>query len=68
VGLANRARSSLWKLACSTLCVISGGGDVEALFGDPFPIWKAWADDVRVVSIDSGHTSPRRAQTLWWKY
>jgi len=41
-------------IGCPMLCVVGSGGDIEELFGDPLPIWKAWADDVRVVSIDSG--------------
>jgi haloacetate dehalogenase len=41
-------------IGCPMLCVVGSGGDIEELFGGPLPIWKAWADDVRVVSIDSG--------------
>jgi haloacetate dehalogenase len=41
-------------IGCPTLVVVAGKGDVEMLFGDPLAIWKAWAEDVRVVSIDSG--------------
>jgi haloacetate dehalogenase len=29
--------------------------DLEDLYGDPLPIWRTWADDVRGHSIDSGH-------------
>jgi haloacetate dehalogenase len=29
--------------------------DLEDLYGDPRPIWRAWADDVRYRTIDSGH-------------
>jgi haloacetate dehalogenase len=29
--------------------------DREALYGDPLTIWRAWAQDVRGHSIDSGH-------------
>ena len=41
-------------IGCPMLCVVGSGGDIEELFGDPLPIWKAWAENVRVVSIDSG--------------
>lgn len=41
-------------IACPTLIVVAGKGDVEVLFGDPLAIWKGWADDVRVISVDSG--------------
>jgi haloacetate dehalogenase len=41
-------------IGCPTLVVVAGQGDVEMLFGDPLAIWKAWAEDVRVISIDSG--------------
>jgi haloacetate dehalogenase len=37
-----------------TLIVVSGRGDMETLFGDPLAIWKGWAEDVRIISIDSG--------------
>jgi haloacetate dehalogenase len=41
-------------IGCPTLVVVAGRGDLETLFGDPLAIWKGWADDVRVISIDSG--------------
>ena len=41
-------------IGCPTLVVVAGGGDLETLFGDSLAIWKAWAEDVRVISIDSG--------------
>jgi haloacetate dehalogenase len=41
-------------IGCPTLVVVAGSGDVEMLFGDSLAIWKAWAEDVRVISIDSG--------------
>jgi haloacetate dehalogenase len=41
-------------IGCPTLVVVAGKGDVETLFGDPLAIWKGWAEDVRVISIDSG--------------
>jgi haloacetate dehalogenase len=33
----------------------SSRGDVEGLYGDPLAVWKAWAEDLRGNSIDSGH-------------
>ncbi len=41
-------------IGCPTLVVVAGRGDLETLFGDPLAIWKGWAEDVRVSSIDSG--------------
>jgi haloacetate dehalogenase len=41
-------------IGCPMLCVVGSASDIEELFGDPLPIWKAWAEDVRVISIDSG--------------
>jgi haloacetate dehalogenase len=41
-------------IGCPTLVVVAGSGDMETLFGDSLAIWKAWAEDVRVISIDSG--------------
>ncbi|HEX3197248.1 MAG TPA: alpha/beta hydrolase [Propionibacteriaceae bacterium] len=40
-------------IGCSMLSVTGSGSDIEELFGDQLAIWKAWADDVHVVSIDS---------------
>jgi haloacetate dehalogenase len=31
------------------------GDDTEELYGDPLPIWRAWADDVAGLPLDSGH-------------
>ena len=28
---------------------------MEELWGDPLPVWREWADDVRGATIDSGH-------------
>jgi haloacetate dehalogenase len=28
---------------------------VEVLYGDPLAVWKAWSEDLRGFSIDSGH-------------
>jgi haloacetate dehalogenase len=41
-------------IGCPTLVVVASSGDMETLFGDPLAIWKGWAEDVRVISIDSG--------------
>jgi haloacetate dehalogenase len=41
-------------IGCPTLIVLAGRGDMETLFGDPLAIWKGWAEDVRIISIDSG--------------
>jgi len=37
------------------LVVWALGDDLGELYGDPTEIWKLWADDVRRVTIDSGH-------------
>jgi haloacetate dehalogenase len=29
--------------------------DTEELYGDPIPIWDAWADNVTGFPLDSGH-------------
>jgi haloacetate dehalogenase len=42
-------------IGCPTLVLWSSRGDVEALYGDPLAVWKAWAEDLRGFSIDSGH-------------
>jgi haloacetate dehalogenase len=31
------------------------GDDMVELYGDLRPIWQAWADDVTVQAIESGH-------------
>jgi haloacetate dehalogenase len=42
-------------IGCPTLVLWSSRGDVEVLYGDPLAVWKAWAEDLRGLSIDSGH-------------
>ena len=42
-------------MRCPTLIAWSVHDDLEELWGDPVPIWRAWADDVRAATIDSGH-------------
>jgi haloacetate dehalogenase len=43
------------RVACPTLFLWSTRDDLEALYGDPLAIWRAWAEDVRGMGIDSGH-------------
>jgi haloacetate dehalogenase len=43
------------RVACPTLVAWSIRDDLEELYGDPLTIWRAWADDVRGATIDSGH-------------
>ncbi len=40
--------------AARRLVLWSSRGDVEVLYGDPLAVWKAWAEDLRGFSIDSG--------------
>jgi haloacetate dehalogenase len=43
------------RITCPTLVAWSLRDDLEDLYGDPLAIWRAWADDVRGATIDSGH-------------
>jgi haloacetate dehalogenase len=43
------------KVGCPTLVLWAERDDAEELYGDLRPIWEAWADDLRVEGIDSGH-------------
>jgi len=43
------------KITCPVLLVWAGRDDTEELYGDPLPIWDAWAEDVRGLRLDSGH-------------
>jgi haloacetate dehalogenase len=43
------------KISCPVLVEWSTRDDMEELYGDVVAIWRAWADDVRGVAIDSGH-------------
>ncbi|WP_320066261.1 alpha/beta hydrolase [Micromonospora sp. RTGN7] len=43
------------RIACPVLFCWSERDDMVDLYGDPAAIWRDWADDVRVASIDSGH-------------
>jgi len=48
-------RASGRRIRCPVLVVWALGDDLGELYGDPTEIWKLWADDVRRVTIDSGH-------------
>ena len=43
------------KIPCPVLLVWALGDDTEELYGDPVPIWDAWAEDVRGFGLDGGH-------------
>src|SRR3954453_23510594 len=44
------------RVQCPTLVLWSKDDDLEELFGDPRPIWQAWAADLRGGGrLDSGH-------------
>jgi haloacetate dehalogenase len=43
------------RVTCPTLFALSIRDDMEELYGDPLAIWRAWADDVSLARIDSGH-------------
>lgn len=42
-------------IGCPLLVGWSTRDDLEELYGDIVGVWRAWADDVRGVTIDSGH-------------
>jgi haloacetate dehalogenase len=42
-------------IGCPTLVLWSEHDDLEDMHGDPVPIWRPWAPDVRGGRIDSGH-------------
>jgi haloacetate dehalogenase len=48
-------RASGRRLQPPLLVLWSLRDDLEQLFGDPVPIWRDWADDVRGHGIDAGH-------------
>ncbi len=48
-------RQSGKRIAAPLLCLWSSGDDLAVHFGDPRPIWGAWARDVTGHAIDSGH-------------
>ncbi|TDC32770.1 alpha/beta hydrolase [Micromonospora sp. 15K316] len=43
------------RIGCPVLFVWSERDDLVELHGDPAAIWRRWADDLRVASVDSGH-------------
>ena len=43
------------RVRCPTLVVWATRDDMEELYGDPVAVWRDWGDDVRGVSLDSGH-------------
>jgi haloacetate dehalogenase len=43
------------KITCPVLVGWSTRDDMEELYGDPLEVWRAWADDLRGVAIESGH-------------
>jgi haloacetate dehalogenase len=43
------------KIKCPTLILWAARDDMEDLYGDPVATWRAWADDVQGVRIESGH-------------
>lgn len=43
------------RLSCPVLVLWSSRDDLPRLYGDPLAIWRGWADDVHVDTIDSGH-------------
>ncbi|WP_229401976.1 alpha/beta fold hydrolase [Micromonospora okii] len=43
------------RITCPVLFCFSERDDMVDLYGDPAAIWRDWADDVRVASVDSGH-------------
>jgi haloacetate dehalogenase len=48
-------RTSGRRITCPVLVVWAARDDTEELYGDPLPIWGAWADDVSGLRLDSGH-------------
>jgi haloacetate dehalogenase len=43
------------RIDCPVLLIWATRDDMEELYGDPLPIWRAWADDVSGLALDSGH-------------
>jgi haloacetate dehalogenase len=52
---AEADRAAGRTIACPVLLLWAARDDTEELYGDPIPIWEAWAADVRGHSLDSGH-------------
>ncbi|MBM0258696.1 alpha/beta fold hydrolase [Micromonospora sp. 4G55] len=43
------------RIDCPVLFCFSTRDDMAELYGDPAAIWREWAPDLRVASVDSGH-------------
>ena len=43
------------RVQCPVLVVWATRDDMEALYGDPLEVWRAWADDLSGARIESGH-------------
>ncbi|MET7751544.1 alpha/beta hydrolase [Micromonospora sp. NPDC005367] len=43
------------RIGCPVLFVWSERDDLVELYGDPAAIWRDWAGDLRIASVDSGH-------------
>ena len=43
------------RVECPVLVLWASRDDMEELYGDPLEVWRAWADDLRGNSIESGH-------------
>lgn len=56
------------RIGCPVLFAWSERDDLVELYGDPAAIWRRWADDLRVASVDSGHhmaeEAPEQLATL----
>ena len=48
-------RASGRRIQCPVLVLWALGDDMGELYGDPTKVWRAWAEDVRGTTIDSGH-------------
>jgi haloacetate dehalogenase len=52
---ADADRASGRRIGCPVLVEWSTRDDMEEPYGDVVAVWRAWADDVRRIAIDSGH-------------
>jgi haloacetate dehalogenase len=43
------------KVACPTMVVVASKEGDDALYPDLIPIWRQWADDVRIARVDTDH-------------
>lgn len=51
----NADRAAGRTVRCPTLGLWSTRDDMEQLYGDPLPIWRSWAPDLRGHGNESGH-------------